>query len=104
MEMEMELELTKETGKTKRKSNQKERGVWLATLERFGYVLTAVGETEAEAKKAVMDAYLKAYIDENGADPRQEVCEYSSGDETYWEVACEEIYVRFMPYGKVEWC
>ena len=84
---------------------EEKEGVFLADLERFGYVLRAAERTKEEAKKAIMAEYRRVYAEYNdGEDPtkvRDEM--YSDGERSYYEIAEAEVYVRFMPFGKVQW-
>ena len=78
--------------------------VWLGELERFGYNLVVVGRTEKEVRDALAEEYIRTYKQINGdeCDPREEYPYYS--DNSYFDEAMEEAYVREMPFGKVEWC
>lgn len=84
-------------------------GVYIAEIYRFGYDLTAIGRTEQEAVDALMEAYYKAYEDENGIDLRalpgegDEDYDMYAEDREYLETAKDEIYVRFLKFGEVEW-
>lgn len=66
--------------------------IYLAQLERFGYVLTAIGETEEHVRSVIMKEYRRAYRDINGmlitADAK---------------CAAEEISVTKMDSDHVEW-
>ena len=73
----------------------KKKGVWIATLYRFGYDLTVVGETEEECRNAMSEEYIKAF---DGFDPDDEECR------EYYECAMSEMYCRFMEFGNVKWC
>lgn len=77
--------------------------VWVGELERFGYNLVVVGRTEKEVRDALIKAYKKTYADLNdGADPTKE---YPYGDErSYLDYAVDEMYIREMLFGRVEWC
>ena len=76
--------------------------VFLAKLERFGYTLTCVGQTEEEVRKAMMKEYTRAYKQRNGGlSPRKEYSYW--GDQSDYDVAKEEMFVSEMPFGKVEW-
>ena len=76
-------------------------GIWLGELERFGYTLVVVGISEEEARESLLKAYEKTYRDLNDdADPREE---YYDDGKSYYDVAAEEMYVREMAFGSVEW-
>lgn len=78
--------------------------IYLATLDRFGYNLTAAETTEEKAINAIMTEYVRAYKDANGTDPMEDVFDdYSDDAKTYYEVAREDVYVTEMTPGKVEW-
>ena len=76
---------------------------YLAQLERFGYVLTAIGETDEQARNAVMSAYLSAYINQNGTNPAKDIAYEYYDERTYWDIALDEICVTKMAFGSVEW-
>ena len=61
-----------------------------------------VGNTEEEVKKALMDAYEKTYRDINDdIDPREELSRW--GDKSDYENAEEDIFIRELVFGRVEW-
>ena len=74
---------------------------YLATLDRFGYDITAVGRTEKEARDAVMDSYKDAYVHENGTDPAKD--RYPGSKESYLHLAETELCIEELPYGKAIW-
>lgn len=78
------------------------KSVWIGELERFGYNLVAVGATEEEVRKALSREYIRAYKDINGCDPRKEALNYI-GTVSYYDNAMEDIYIRELKYGEVEW-
>lgn len=84
-------------------------GVYVAELDRFGYTLTVIGRTEQEAIDALMEAYYKAYEDENGINLRtlpkegKEDYDMYEEDREYLETAKDEMYVQFLAFGEVEW-
>ena len=80
---------------------ERKNGVWIAELERFGYTLRAVCKTDTEAVNAVMSEYERAFKEENGYDPDEE--DSYGDDRSYWDVALDEVYVRFVEFGKVNW-
>lgn len=103
----------------KKKEQNTQSGVWMMTLDRFGYDLVVVGRTKDDALHAMQAEYVKAYarwnemdeselrsalifpvLDENG-----EVDEYDSRNEfvQYYHSAFEDAEPRFYEYGKVEW-
>lgn len=67
--------------------------VYLAQLDRFGYTLTAVGRSKEEARTAITDEYMKAYVQCNDCEP----------DKEELEVASDEICVSALVFGQVEW-
>lgn len=85
-------------------------GVWVATLERFGYTLMVVERTKQKAVDAMVKEYNEHYFKRNkawGEMPYDTVEEMMANDEEYKEYfknAMEELYVRKLAYGKVEWC
>lgn len=79
------------------------RGIWLASIERFGYVLTAAGRTEQEAFNAVMDEYRRSFLMRNGISADSPAGDYGEAERTYAEIAMDEIYCRKLEYGKVVW-
>lgn len=67
--------------------------VYLAQLERFGYTLTAVRGSRAEAEKAILKAYTKAFADVNdGENPAFIECPGTG--ESYYALAKKELYVE----------
>ena len=74
--------------------------VYLGQVERFGYVLTAVGRTEKEVKDALLKEYRKAYKDINGIDPKTDV---TVSGRPFQEVFLEELDIEEMEFGKVVW-
>ena len=76
--------------------------IFVATLNRFGYTLTCVGQTEDECIKTMMKEYTRAYKQWNdGLSPRKEFSYYGGCSD--YDLAKEEICVTEMPFGKVEW-
>ena len=82
------------------KTAQQPKG-YLAQLERFGYMITAIGRTEKEARDAVIRSYREAYIHENGIDPGQDRMPYS--ERTYLALAKEELFCTEIEYGQAIW-
>lgn len=75
--------------------------IYIATLYRFGYDLTAAGLSEQEARDTVITAYIKAFKDlNNGADPSEG--ERYDG-ETYLSMAVEDVEIREFTPGEVQW-
>lgn len=64
-----------------------------ATLDRFGYDLTIICETEKEAIDKLMKEYRRAFKKSNGCAPTKK--------ETDWAKECIEI--QEFEIGKVEW-
>lgn len=78
-------------------------GVWVATLERFGYTLMVVERTKQKAMDAIVKTYEDAYLVRSEYDNIEDL----KNDPIYchdFEYAMEEVYCRKMEYGKVEWC
>lgn len=80
--------------------DKKLKGVWIASVERFGYNLTVAGHTEAEATKALKAEYCEAFERWNGATPAQ--AKKRDGID-YLNNMIEDIIVEFCEFGKVEW-
>lgn len=75
--------------------------IYLAELDRFGYMLSAVATTEDEAVRAVMQEYKRAYRAENGNSPGQDMC--PERGKSYSAAAREDVVVTAYTTGKVEW-
>lgn len=71
--------------------------IYLAQLERFGYMLTAVGTTKKQAVEAIMETYTNAYLATNGIDPAEDMID---DNRSYSDLAREEIYVETMTPGE----
>lgn len=87
-------------------ANKKEKKViYMAELDRFGYYLTAVADTQRKAVNAIMRDYTTAYIDRNGTDPKEDESDRSYAEGlTAYEAAQEDIIVReYVLNGPVEW-
>lgn len=78
-------------------------GVWVATLERFGYTLMVVERTKQKAVDALIRVYKQTYQKYNEFDSIEEM-ENDEEFKHYYELAMEELYVRKLEYGMVEWC
>ena len=78
-------------------------GVWVATLERFGYTLMVVEKSREKALNAISEEYRDAYRKWNDI-PSVEEMEQDGDFRHYYENAMEEVYCRRLEYGKVEWC
>lgn len=82
---------------------KKSKTVWLAELDRFGYMLTAVGNTKEEAEKIIIKEYSKNYKDINGVSPGRDYL-YSDGDKiSYYHAALEDIHYTELEFGKCYW-
>lgn len=78
--------------------------VWVGELDRFGCTMTVVGKSEEDVKEALMGAYEKTYRDLNDdADPREDKDERFYDDKSYYDNALEDIFVRELVFGRVEW-
>lgn len=80
----------------------KRKYIYFAEVERFGYTLQCVGLSEEEVRNAMIDEYIKTYIDRNGVDPRDEDEVDRYGDH-YFTVFLDELYVDKREINKVEW-
>ena len=84
-------------------------GVWVASLNRFGYDLLVVERTKQKALEAMSREYTEKYFRINrdfGQMPFDTMEEMVELDEEFLEryaVAMEEVYCRRLEYGKVEW-
>lgn len=82
-------------------------GVWVATLERFGYTLIVVEKTEQKAREAMASEYAQAYFrwnEINGYSTADEMAEHDEEYKEYFALAMEEVYCRKLEYGRVQWC
>lgn len=79
----------------------KKDGVWLAELDRFGYILRVVGRTKEEAEDALMKEYVKTYRNRNGSNPKN--VSFYGADESFYDVALSDMSVTEMPFGEVDW-
>jgi hypothetical protein len=78
-------------------------GVWVATLERFGYTLMVVERSKQKAVDALVGVYKQTYQKRNQFNSIEEM-ENDEEFKHYYELAMEELYVRKLEYGIVEWC
>ena len=84
-------------------------GVWVASLDRFGYDLMVVEKSKEKAKAAMSAEYIKTYFKLNkawGDMPYDSVEDLVANDEEfqeYYKTAMDEMYVRKLEYGVVEW-
>lgn len=76
---------------------------YLAQLDRFGYVLTAVGRTKKEAADAVLKSYTNTFKSENGIDPRNDYIPNTEPKQTYFSLAETELYVTPICSGECLW-
>lgn len=78
--------------------------LYTATLYRFGYDLTVIEKTEEKAKRAIIEAYIKAFIKMNGVHPNDEESgRYFADGRTWLEDAIADIEITKMTIGEVEW-
>ena len=104
-------------------SKKTKNGIWMMSLDRFGYDLVVVGRTKGEAEHAMREEYIRAYAKRNEMDeqtmrlalefPVAEMDEdgtlYVDKDNPYnefveyYKSAFEDAEPRFYEYGKVEW-
>lgn len=78
-------------------------GVWVATLERFGYTMMVVERSKQKAVDALVGVYKQTYQKYNEFDSIEKM-ENDEEFKHYFELAMEELYVRKLEYGIVEWC
>lgn len=79
----------------------KQKGsVFIASIERFGYILQAVGQTKQQAENALLAAYFETYKDTNGINPDED---WVDNSDTYYYLAKREMFTREVEFGKVEW-
>lgn len=78
-------------------------GVWVATLERFGYTLIVAEKSRDKALAAMSEEYKRTYCKWNEL-PSMEEMEQDEEFKEYYACAMEEVYCRRLEYGKVEWC
>lgn len=74
-----------------------------AELDRFGYTLSVIADTEEKAVNALMTEYEKAYENINGTSPHDEICDYVGGDVTFYDNAKEDIVITGYTKGVVTW-
>lgn len=80
------------------------RKIYLVTLDRFGYVLTAADTVKKKAIATVMTEYETAYEKINGVNPKNDESDRSwSEGKTAYEVALEDIVIEDLECGKCEW-
>ena len=80
--------------------SKKKEGVYLAELDAYGYALTAVGKTKAEATKAVRDSYYEGGKKSGLGCPRDE-----RGKERSFKKYAEYagFHVHYLPFGECDW-
>ena len=74
------------------------KGIWIGELDRFGYTLTVVCESEKKCREALSAEYQKAYANCNGSFDMN-----NEEDKECYEIAMREIYCRFCEMDVVEW-
>lgn len=74
--------------------------IWFSEIERFGYTLQCIGNSEKEVLDAMINEYIKVYKKRNGVDPS---VEGDADDKEYYEVFLEELCIEKRELGKVEW-
>ena len=81
-------------------------GVWVATLDRYGYTLLVVERSAQKAREAMAAEYTRAYFRLNAPayDTAEEMAEADEEFKEYFSGAMQDIYCRKLEYGKVEWC
>ena len=98
---------------------KKPNGVWRSQLDRFGYTLTVIAETEERAHTAMMRKYCRVYAKTNNVDENilnelvkdstaidklddamaYELSEFSE----LYSLAKEEAQPSFLEFDKVYW-
>ena len=79
--------------------------IYEGTLDRFGYDLKVICNTEKECIDKLLKEYVRAYKQRNGGEnPRKEIAYDRHSDKTYYEEAKEDIIISEYEIGKVEWC
>ena len=79
-------------------------GVFIGTLDRFGYELTVVSSSEEKCRDLLLEEYKRAYEMRNpGEDPEEEIAEDRYSNLTYYELAKEDMAITEMELDKVEW-
>ena len=76
--------------------------VYLAQLDKFGYDLTAIGETREEAINAVLKNYSESYKDINGVSPGKDFPDWGEG-KSYYYYAKEAVRCNECVIGKCYW-
>lgn len=75
--------------------------VYIRELERFGYTLTVVSESEDRAKELLINEYIRTYRAENdGHNPAEDM---RSEDVSYLDNAIEDIVTSLMVLDEVNW-
>ena len=67
--------------------------IFIGTLDRFGYELRVVTNSEAEARKLLMREYKRAYEEINHCRLTKEAI----------NTAEDELFIEEVTFGKVEW-
>lgn len=70
--------------------------VYFGEIERFGYTMHCIGNSEQEVKEALIKAYIESYKKVNGADPRKDGTDY-------YDLFLDELYIEKREIGKVYW-
>lgn len=60
-------------------------------LDRFGYMLTAIGKTRNDVKKTIMDEYKRAYKNINGCGPSRRELDWVKEEAVPQEIKCGEV-------------
>lgn len=77
--------------------------MYLGTLYRFGYDLTAIDVSESKVKSAIMREYKRAFIEQNGYDPTKRHIYFDDREPTWYGAAKNDIEIIELEVGKVEW-
>lgn len=83
----------------------RQKYMYMATLDRFGYDLTVIETTKEKARAALIEEYIRAFKQRNGIHPAEEESDrWGTEDHMTWlEVAEEDIITERFTIGEVEW-
>ena len=68
--------------------------MYYAQLDRFGYTLALVSDTEQNARRTMLDEYIKTYLKRNDG-------MYPSPEEL--QCASDELYIERIEYNEILW-
>lgn len=80
--------------------------IYIGTLYRFGYDLTAAGTNVQEVIDAIMGEYTNHYSKINYIDPSEEESDrwYAEDGESAYDVARDDIEIMELKPYEVRWC